>query len=82
MRAQQRLTRGLAVLGNRPASHWQTARRAHGFPLVEVLVALSLMAVLALLSWRGLASMLRTRDSTGARINAVAHAQVSMLQWQ
>jgi general secretion pathway protein J len=47
-----------------------------------VLVALALMAVLALLSWRGLDSMLRTRDSTGARINAVALAQVSLLQWQ
>ena len=82
MRALQRLTRDLAVLGNRPVSHWQAARRAHGFTLVEVLVALSLMAVLALLSWRGLDSMLRTRDSTGARINAVALAQVSMLQWQ
>ena len=57
-------------------------RRAHGFTLVEVLVALALMAVLALLSWRGLDSMLRTRDSTGGRINAVALAQVSMLQWQ
>lgn len=82
MRAQQRLTRGLAVLGNRPASHRQVARYTHGFTLVEVLVALALMAVLALLSWRGLDSMLRTQDSTGARINAVALAQVSMLQWQ
>ena len=82
MRCEKHLTRIVSVHGNRSASHRQTARRARGFTLVEVLVALALMAVLALLSWRGLDSMLRTRDSTGARINAVALAQVSMLQWQ
>jgi len=82
MRREKHLTRIVSVHGNRSASHRQTARSARGFTLVEVLVALSLMAVLALLSWRGLDSMLRTRDSTGARINAVALAQVSMLQWQ
>lgn len=82
MRCEKNPTRIVSVHGNRAASHRQTARRAHGFTLVEVLVALALMAVLALLSWRGLDSMLRTRDSTGARINAVALAQVSMLQWQ
>ena len=82
MRCEKNPTRIVSVHGNRAASHRQTARSARGFTLVEVLVALSLMAVLALLSWRGLDSMLRTRDSTGARINAVALAQVSMLQWQ
>lgn len=40
------------------------------------------MAVLALLGWRGLDSMLRTRDITGARIHSVALAQISLLQWQ
>ena len=82
MRREKHLTRIVSVHGNRAASHRQTARIARGFTLVEVLVALSLMAVLALLSWRGLDSMLRTRDSTGARINAVALAQVSVAQWQ
>ena len=77
-----RLTRRRAVHHRRSASPSQAACGAPGFTLVEVLVALALMAVLALLSWRGLDSMLRTRDSTGARINAVALAQVSLLQWQ
>jgi len=73
---------GFLLRNNRPASPVHTGWRTHGFTLVEVLVALALMAVLALLSWRGLDSLLRTRDSTGARIDAVALAQVSLLQWQ
>ena len=36
--------------------------RASGFTLIELLVACALMAVLALLSWRGLDSILQTRE--------------------
>lgn len=53
-----------------------------GFTLVEVLVALALMAVLAVLSWRGMDTMMRTRDSTQARIDAVAAAQMGLSQWR
>ena len=82
MHQPQGQTRICAVPPGWNASPSQAAIATHGFTLVEVLVALALMAVLALLSWRGLDSMLRTRDSTGARINAVALAQVSVAQWQ
>jgi general secretion pathway protein J len=37
-------------------------QRAAGFTLIELLVACALMAVLALLSWRGLDSILQTRE--------------------
>ncbi len=41
-------------------------RLAHnGFTLIELLVAVSLMAVLAVICWRGLDSVLRARDSLG-----------------
>ena len=53
-----------------------------GFTLVEVLVALALMAVLAMLSLRGLDTMVRTRDSTQTRIDAVAAAQIGVSQWR
>jgi general secretion pathway protein J len=55
--------------------------KAHGFTLVEVLVALALMAVLAVLSWRGLDTMVRTREVTQSRIDQVAVAQISLTQW-
>ncbi len=37
-------------------------RRAAGFTLLEVLIAIALMAVLAVLGWRGLDSILSTRE--------------------
>lgn len=39
-----------------------TAARSRGFTLLELLIAISLMAVLAVLSWQGLDSVLRTRE--------------------
>jgi general secretion pathway protein J len=39
-----------------------TRRRHRGFTLIELLVACALMAVLALLSWRGLDSIIQSRE--------------------
>jgi general secretion pathway protein J len=57
-------------------------RRALGFTLIEVLVALALMALLGLMGWRGLDALLRTREVTQASIDKVALAQVSLGQWR
>ena len=56
--------------------------RQRGFTLVELLMALALMAVLGVLSWRGLDTMLRTREKTQSRIDTVALAQTSIAQWR
>ena len=56
--------------------------KQRGFTLVELLVGLALMALLAVLSWRGLDTMMRTRDNTQARIDAVAAAQIALSQWR
>lgn len=46
---------------NRPA-RWSARRGACGFTLVELLVATTLLAIVALLSWRGLDSVMRSRE--------------------
>ncbi|CAN5504670.1 hypothetical protein BH10PSE17_BH10PSE17_25670 [soil metagenome] len=42
--------------------------RSRGFTLIELLVAITILAVVALLSWRGLESVVRARDAVGGEI--------------
>jgi len=56
-------------------------RRAHGFTLVELLVALFALALLAILSWRGLDGMIRSREITEARADEVLALQTGLAQW-
>ena len=55
---------------------------ARGFTLVEVLVALLLLAVLSGLAWRALDAMLRTREITQASIERSATLQTALAQWE
>jgi general secretion pathway protein J len=43
-------------------------KRAAGFTLIEMLVAITLLAVIAMLSWRGLDATIRGRDSISASL--------------
>lgn len=56
-------------------------RRARGFTLVELLVALFVLAMLAALSWRGLDGMMRAREQTEARSDEVLALQTGLAQW-
>jgi general secretion pathway protein J len=57
-------------------------RRAHrGFTLVELMVALFALALLAILSWRGLDGMTRAQAQTAARSDEVLTLQVGLAQW-
>lgn len=56
--------------------------QARGFTLVEVLVALVGLALMAGLSWRGLDSMMRTRDASQQRVDEVAVLQTALAQWR
>lgn len=56
-------------------------RRARGFTLVELLVALFAMALLAVMSWRGLDDMTRAQAATSARADEVLTLQVALAQW-
>lgn len=52
-----------------------------GFTLVELLVALFAMALLAVMSWRGLDGMTRAQAQTQARADEVLTLQVGLAQW-
>lgn len=59
-----------------------TRSRAAGFTLVEVLVALTVMAVLSGLAWRGIDGMLRARDGSQAAVDRAARLNTILSQWQ
>ncbi len=56
-------------------------RRSGGFTLVELLVALFAMALLAVMSWRGLDGMTRAQAMTSTRADEVLTLQVALAQW-
>lgn len=55
---------------------------ARGFTLVEVLVALFILAIVAGLSWRGIDGMLRTRDASQQRLELQLRLQSVIGQWE
>lgn len=56
-------------------------KNSRGFTLVELLVALAAMALLAVLSWRGLDGMTRAQAYTRDRADQVLALQAGLAQW-
>lgn len=56
-------------------------RTAGGFTLIELLVAIAAMALLAMMSWRGIDGMTRAQAQTQARGDAVLTLQTTLSQW-
>lgn len=54
---------------------------AQGFTLIEVLVGLTLLALVSVMSWRGLDGMLRTQERLRERGQALASLQTGLAQW-
>jgi general secretion pathway protein J len=52
-----------------------------GFTLIELMVAIAAMALLAIMSWRGLDGMVRAQSQTRERADAVLTLQTSLAQW-
>ena len=55
---------------------------AAGFTLVEVLVALVIMAVMAGMAWRGIDALMRSREIAQARLAQTARLQTVLAQWE
>jgi general secretion pathway protein J len=58
------------------------APRARGFTLVELLVALLIMAVVAAMAWQGVDSIVRARDISEQRLEQTLRLQSVMAQWE
>lgn len=54
----------------------------NGFTLVEVLVALLIMSLLAVMGWRGVDSMARSRDIGQAAAERTLHLSTVVSQWE
>jgi general secretion pathway protein J len=56
--------------------------RGHaGFTLIELLVAIAIMALMAVMSWRGIDGMVQTQTRTQQRGDEVMALQMGMAQW-
>lgn len=53
-----------------------------GFTLVEVLVALAIMAVLAAMAWQGIDAMARTREASNTAVERTLRIQTALAQWE
>lgn len=60
---------------------FNSPQRHRGFTLIEVLVSLSLLALLSLMSWRGLDAMLQVAQVTRAQSVGLASVHVGLAQW-
>lgn len=56
--------------------------RSRGFTLIEVMVALLLMAVMSVLSWRALDAMVRTREALALRGQQFDGVRTLFSQWE
>lgn len=74
------LVRKPRVRGARPA-RLPALHVPRGFTLIELLVALVIMALMALMSWRGIDGMLRTQEQTRTRADALLVLQTALGQW-
>ncbi|MDQ1814773.1 prepilin-type N-terminal cleavage/methylation domain-containing protein [Massilia sp. CCM 9210] len=57
-------------------------RQRRGFTLIELLVAISILAIVAVLGWRGLDSIVRARETLTARLESARGMQLAFAQMQ
>jgi general secretion pathway protein J len=57
-------------------------RSARGFTLVEVLVAMMIMAILAIMAWQGVDGIVRARAASEARLEQTLRLNTVIAQWE
>lgn len=57
-------------------------RRARGFTLIELLVAISILAIVAVLGWRGLDGIIRSRGALTTQMEQTRSMQLAFAQLQ
>ncbi|HJV63132.1 MAG TPA: prepilin-type N-terminal cleavage/methylation domain-containing protein [Albitalea sp.] len=57
-------------------------RHERAFTLVEVLVAMMIMAILALMAWQGVDGIVRARDASQTRLEQTLRLNTVLAQWE
>jgi general secretion pathway protein J len=63
-------------------AHRRIRAHARGFTLVEVLVALMIMAIMAAMAWQGVAGIVRARDASQGRLELTLRVNTVLAQWE
>ncbi len=63
------------------AAH-RLSRRSRGFTLIEVLVALVIMAMMTVMAWRAVSALTNTRDHNEAHMDRAETLQTLIRQWE
>src|SRR5207247_8158840 len=81
---EQRSRRALAHPVHRLVEHRAVTmqRSARGFTLVEVLVAMMIMAILAIMAWQGVDGIVRAREASQARLEQTLRLNTVIAQWE
>ena len=58
------------------------AARHRGFTLIEVLVAIVVMAIMSLMAWQGVDGIARARESNQARLEQTLRLETVISQWE
>jgi general secretion pathway protein J len=66
----------------RSGRHARARLQGRGFTLVELLVALLVMAILAAMAWQGLAGMLRAREGSAEALDRTLRLNTALVQWE